>query len=276
MNISRDELKKVLTQIRENDYKVPEGMKPYELTLVMLEHLGDIDMELRDRLIYAVIFKWSVGGVYTKEQLKQMMAIIVDDKHLFHGIGEMGTDSVFMRAFSVLLAAIGIYLHRQDAYLTPGELRNIKDSIIDYMDREKDVRGYVEVGGWAHSAAHSADTVDELAQCEELGREELLQILQAVQKKVCIDYHAYICLEDERLSVAVNSLINRNVLSEAEVAEWIRSFGDIKVEKIMPQRFYLISNMRNFLNSLFYRLPEGKYDTIRTAISETILKVRPF
>lgn len=276
MNISRDELKKVLTQIRENDYKVPEGIEPYELTLVMLEHLGDIDMELRDRLIYAVIFKWSVGGIYTKEQLKQTMAIILDDRHLFCGIGEMGTDSVFMRAFSILLAAIGIYLHRQEGCFTPEELKKIKDRIIDYMDREKDVRGYVEVGGWAHSTAHSADTVDELAQCEELEREELLQILQAIQKKVCIDYHAYICLEDERLSIAVNSLISRDILSEAEIAEWIRSFEDIKIEKIMPQRFYLISNMRNFLNSLFYRLSESKYDTIKIAISETILKVRPF
>lgn len=274
--MNKEELRAKLKEIMDNDCKVPEGYDPYALALVMLEHLGDVDPELRDNLIYSTLAKWVTKKVFSKEQLKELMQSLLDEKHLYYKLGEQNTDSVFMRAFSVLILACIVYTHREDPLLTIEELKEVKSKIIGYMNQEKDVRGYVDIGGWAHTAAHTADAIDEVALCEELGREDLLEILEAIKQKVSIAYYAYNCYEDERLSIATNSLISRNVLSEEEVSAWVRSFAEFDKKVIYPNHYYLLSNMRNYLNSLYYRLPKDQYATIKSAISETILAIRRF
>ena len=46
--MEKQELKELLKSIKENDYKVPQGVNPYELSLLMMDYIGDIDSELRD------------------------------------------------------------------------------------------------------------------------------------------------------------------------------------------------------------------------------------
>lgn len=276
MLIRREELKEKLKAIKGDEFKIPERVSAYEMSLAMMEYLGDVNEELRDDLVYSVLSRWIINGVFNKEQLKQILATILDDKHLFYKIGEKDTNSVFMRAFSVLITASIIYIHRVDSFLDYEELLAVKNKVIKYMEDEKDVRGYVAEGGWAHTAAHSSDTLDELCLCKEFGREELLEILKAIKYKVSIDYHAYICYEDERLAYATNSLISRNLLTVEEISEWIKSFVEYDKNIEFPNQYYLISNIRNYLNSLYYRLPKDKYIEIKETISDTILLIRRF
>lgn len=274
--MNREELKERLHAIIGDEFKVPEKVDAFEMTLAMMEYLGDSDSELRDDLVYSVLSRWVINGVFNKEQLKQILATIFDDKHLFYKIGEKDTNSVFMRAFSVLIVASLVYRHREDSFLGYEELIAIKNKVIKYMEDEKDVRGYVIEGGWAHTAAHSSDALDELCLCKEFGREELLEILKAIKFKVSIDYHAYICYEDERLAYATNSLISRNLLTEEELSEWIKSFAEYDKQTTFPNHFYFISNIRNYLNSLYYRLRNNQYKIIKEAISGTIIRIRRF
>lgn len=276
MLIDKAELKETLKIISNNDFKAPEGVDPFDLAINMIDYLGDIDAELRDDLIYSTLSSWIIKGCLSKEQLKQVLGIILDEKHLFYRIGEKDTESVFMRAFSVLIVATIVYAHRQDKFLNKEELADVKDKVIKYMAEEKDVRGYVDEGGWAHTTAHSSDALDELALCEEFGCKELLDILKAIKSKVAIDYHAYICYEDERLAYATNSLISRNLLTEDEISEWVKSFTEYGKKAAIPNHFYLITNIRNFLSSLYYRLPKDEYISIKGAISDTILSIRRF
>jgi hypothetical protein len=274
--MNKEELKERLHAIKANEFKILESMNAFDMAIAMLEYLGDSDSELRDDLIYSTLGRWITTGVFNKEQLKQILAAILDDKHLFYKIGEKDTNSVFMRAFSVLIVASIVYVHREDSFLEYEELINVKNKVIKYMEEEKDVRDYVIEGGWAHTTAHSSDTLDELSLCKEFGREELLEILKAIKLKVSISDHAYICYEDERLAYATNSLISRNLLTEEEVSEWIKSFLEYDKKIDFPNHYYLITNIRNYLNSLYYRLPIDQYQTIKEAISETILVIRRF
>ena len=276
MLIRREELKEKLKAIKGDEFKVPERVNAFELALVMMEYLGDSDSELRDDLVYSVLSNWVINGVFSKEQLKQILASTLDEKHLFYKIGEKDTNSVFMRAFSVLIVASIIYVHRADGFLNYEELIHVKNSVIKFMEEEKDVRGYVVEGGWAHTAAHSSDALDELGLCEEFGREELMEILKAIKDKVSIDCYAYICYEDERLAFATNSLISRNLLTKEELSEWVKSFLEYDKKIDFPNHYYLISNIKNYLNSLYYRLPKEQYKTIKEAIGSTVLSIRRF
>lgn len=274
--MNREELKERLYAIKGDEFKVPESVNAFDLAIAMMEYLGDSDSELRDDLVYSILGRWVTTGIFSKVQLKQIQDTVLDDKHLFYKIGEKDTNSVFMRAFSVLIVASLVYAHREDSFLDYKELIAVKNKIIKYMEEEKDVRGYVIEGGWAHTAAHSSDTLDELSLCKEFGREELLEILKAIKLKVSINDHAYICYEDERLAYATNSLISRNLLTEEEISGWIKSFLEYDKKIDFPNHYYLISNIRNYLNSLYYRLPIDQYQTIKEAISETILLIRRF
>ncbi|WP_138206061.1 hypothetical protein [Haloimpatiens lingqiaonensis] len=61
--MEKQALKELLKSIKNNDYAVPEGVNPYELSLVMMENIGDIDSELRDDLILYNLFKWINEGI---------------------------------------------------------------------------------------------------------------------------------------------------------------------------------------------------------------------
>jgi hypothetical protein len=276
MVINKTEIMERLKEIRNNDFKVPEGMDAFEMALAMTEYLGDTDAELRDDLVYSILGRWVTHGLFSGHQLKQLLEIILDEKHLFYKIGEKDTDSVFMRAFSVLIVAGIIYAHREACFLNSEELKDVKNKVIKYMKEEKDLRGYVAEGGWAHTTAHSSDTLDELALCKEFGIEELLEILKAIKNKISVDSHAYICYEDERMAYATNSLISRNLLTEEEISEWIKSFSDFDKNIAFPNQLYLNTNIRNYLNSLYYRLPKNQYPIIKEAISDTILLIRRY
>ncbi|MDF2531041.1 MAG: hypothetical protein K0Q65_622 [Clostridia bacterium] len=276
MTMNRLELIEELKSIKNNDFKVPEGGNPFEMALAMTDYLGDTDAELRDDLIYSTLGRWVTHGIFSGEQLKQLLKIILDEKHLFYGIGEKDTDSVFMRAFSILIVASIVYVHREAGFLSSEELKGVKNKVIQYMQEEKDLRGYVVEGGWAHTTAHSSDTLDELALCKEFGIVELLEILKAIKNKISVDSYAYICYEDERMAYATNSLITRNLLTEEEISEWIKSFSDFDKNIAFPYQLYLNTNIRNYLNSLYYRLPKDQYKTIKEAISDTILLIRRY
>jgi hypothetical protein len=92
------------------------------------------------------------------------------------------------------------------------------------MLNETDVRGYVEVKGWAHSAAHTADALDELVQCLCFNKTDLIDILDSIKAKVRIGYYVYVDEESERMVTVVESSFNRKQLSSSEIIEWLQGF----------------------------------------------------
>lgn len=92
------------------------------------------------------------------------------------------------------------------------------------MFDERDVRGYVEVKGWDHSAAHTADALDELVQCICFNKIDLLDVLNSIKAKICIGYYVYVDEESERMVTVVVNSFNRKILSDLEMIEWLQGF----------------------------------------------------
>lgn len=274
--MERTALKEILTEIKENDYKVLEGIKPFDLSLDMMKYIGDIDGELRDRLIYSILFTWMIGDVLTSEEVHQLLNIALDDKYLLYGIGNMD-DSVFTRTFSVLVIAVAIYRHRNDSYLSKEEVNKALDKVLKFYNDDIDVRGYIGPKGWAHGAAHGADAIDELARCEEIGYEGLKSILDVIYKKVNINYYSYVHQEDERMVTPVSAVIERKVIKEEEIIEWINSFKNITYQNKYPEDMILRVNGKNFLRSLYFRLiRDAQYDGIVKVIREVLDEISGF
>ncbi|PFK47750.1 hypothetical protein COI93_00680 [Bacillus cereus] len=271
----QQELKQELQQIKNNNYAVPEDVDAYPYAQWMLDSIGSPDADLRDDLIYSTIERWITGEVFRQKELRGLLLQTLSPDYLFYKIGEKGTDSVFKRAFSILIPPLILSVHEKEAFLSEEQLYSVAEQVFEYVYLEQDVRGYVEGKGWAHSTAHAADALNALARTIR-NREFSHAILAAVRHKVRLHDYVYINFEDERLVTAVMSVWNQNILTEEEWNKWLHSFTIIE-EAPASQNDILVQNIRSFLRSLYFRALEQEGNSSFTiAIRETLKKWHRF
>ncbi|HDX9588004.1 TPA: DUF2785 domain-containing protein [Bacillus pseudomycoides] len=269
------ELKQELQQIKKNNYVVPEDVDAFPYAQWMMDYIGSTDAELRDELIYSTLERWITGEVFRQKELRGLLLQALSPDYLFYRMGEKGTDSVFKRAFSILIPPLILSVHEKEPFLSEEQLYSVAEQVLEYVYLEQDVRGYVDGMGWAHSTAHAADALDALARTIR-NHEFSHAILTVVRHKVRLHDYIYINFEDERLVTAVMSLWNQNILSQEEWNNWLHSFTIIE-DAPASQNDILVQNIRTFLRSLYFRALEQEGNSgFTVAILETLQKWHRF
>ncbi len=273
------QLKEKLQVFAENKFLLSENEDLSKIIPEMLNHIGSTDSYLRDDLIYSAFGTWVLRyNAINQEQLRNLLPIILDEQHMLYNISEQNTDSVFRRSFSVLLLPLLLISHRSQPFLTVPEIYQIKEKLLYYLENEKDRRGFVSEKGWAHAIAHAADALDDLAQCSELNKSDLAEILEVIRNVICIIDTGYIHSEDERIATAVIAIIKRQLLSDTEIIQWVQGFSDRTLSiKSTPEKHIIRANVKNFLQSLYFRLQwEQVTNNFDTPINQTLQKINPF
>ncbi|MGD8192161.1 DUF2785 domain-containing protein [Brevibacillus ginsengisoli] len=261
-------LKEQLISIQQNNYQAPPHI--FEWVIQMVAQIGSLDDELRDDLIYSILSQWIQDGVLTDEELSRLVSIILDDQHLFYQIGENGTDSVFTRSFSVLQIPVLLIRHRNQPFLTKEQVHEIKTKVFNYLQAEKDLRGYVEGKGWAHAVAHGADALAELAQANELEKEDLHTILKLVRSTVTTPQSMYTDEEDERMVKVAIRVWQRNLVTPEEMNAWVRSLADLEGSGYTLRIRQV--NTKSFLRSLYFRVKLVGVDGLYELPIEEVLR----
>jgi hypothetical protein len=273
-------LREVLPAIIESEYKMPASPTPFEIAQAMLAHIGDPDPHLRDELIYPVLAKWiEAGNVFSAAEMCQIVATLIDDDHLFSGIGEKDTDSVFRRSFSALQLPVSLIAHNKNAFLSHDDVMAVKAALLRYLATEQDKRGYAGDKGWAHAVAHTADALDDLCQCSELTADDLIDLLNAARDVMGVGTLVYNCEEDERMAYAVNTLLQQGKVGTTDVVAWLKSCVALLKDgrKEMPAFLFRNQNMKQFLRSLYFRTESSDLDpAIHTALAEAVRAARRF
>jgi hypothetical protein len=247
-------LKTRLQAIAEADYAVPTRLELLPLVLAMGIHIGSPDPELRDALIYTTLATWIERGVFERKELNEILRVKLNEQHLFQGLGEQGTDTVFMRAFSMLVVALVLGVHRRAPFLPNEEIQVIKRKALRYLAGERDRRGYVPGKGWAHAVAHAADALAELAQCDALDTADLQDLLDAIQVAVAAPETVYTHEEDERLATAVVHIWQREETAETAVVAWLAAFIPVETDRLrLPEGYRRFVNVKTFLRTLTFR-----------------------
>lgn len=273
------QLKEKLQVFAQNNFLLSADDDVSEIVPDMLNHIGSTDSYLRDDLIYSAFDNWILEfNAINPELLCGILSEILNEQHMLYNIGEQGTDSVFRRSFSVLVLPLLLSAHLSQPYLTSPEIQQIKEKLLYFVANEKDRRGFVSGKGWAHSIAHAADALGDLAECSELNKTDLAEILGAIHNVICIEDTGYIYGEDERNVTAAIAVFKRELLSEIEIAEWIQSFSESMLSvKSMPEKHIIRSNVKNFLQSLYFRLQwEQVTNKFDTPINQALQKINPF
>ncbi|MCP8967552.1 DUF2785 domain-containing protein [Ectobacillus ponti] len=249
------ELREELLQIRDNEYTVPADTDAYPYAQLLLECLGSADAELRDKLAYTTLAKWILRGEFRHKELRGLLLQALSPNGLFFQIGEAGTDSVFKRAFSVLVVPLALRVHERDPFLSEEQLESTAEQVIEYIYLEQDVRGYVPGKGWAHSVAHTADALAALARTLPDGS-LMPAMLDAILYAVSRDDLIYAHGEDERLASAVLALRQADALADDQWKAWLLEFAVLETDWF-PERDYIILNRKLLLRSLYFRADEG-------------------
>jgi len=266
------ELKLRLREIADDDYNPPTRPEIYPLVLAMGNHISSTDPVLRDELIFSTLATWIWEDVFEHQDLNEILKVVMNDEHLFLGLGEPYSDTVFTRSFSMLITRYILNAHVRHPFLPDYELKVIKSKILRYMANEKDFRGYVPVKGWAHAVAHTADTIEELVQCDTFEANDLIEILEATYKIISNNTTVYICEEDERLVTAVLASWGREEVTDEIAIQWLEKFipaADSRWE--LPEGYRKFINSKNFLRSLFFRMQTVELaESVQNAISNAM------
>lgn len=270
LNDTREQLIKDLQRIEENDYELRSGEQLRDYVKLMLEYIGDPQPKLRDDLIYSAFYKWiNEKQWFSDAELRELLLILLDEQHLFYHIGSKEDQAVFTRTFSVLIVALILQRHREQAFLDSAEFTNVKEALIRYYEEEQDLRGFMPEEGWAHAAAHGADALDELVLCSESDAAIREEVLAVIQRMLYNDQHIFSDEEDERIATIVATMIDHHLLPQQSIVDWIRNLEQCGGWPRSRGQYVSRVNTKNFVRSLYFRLLPLKNNP---AMVEALLK----
>ncbi len=244
--------------LSRKDFQIPEGYTHSNLTEILFSYLASTDPDLRDEIAYTVYANWLKREMYSREELKSHVEKLLSN--LDKGIGETGSDTVFLRTFSILLLAEIVHNDNKKAILEEEQVKRILEKGLWYLEAEQDPRGYVTIKGWAHALAHTADLLLVLALNRNIDGADLSKILSAISTKmVHSTAHVYIHGEDERLASAILEILRRDLISLEQVESWAKSFTapdgkDWRGAYLDEERNHAFQNTRNLLRSVYLAL----------------------
>lgn len=237
----------------------------------MLQIIGTSDDELRDKLNYRVFIELLSAGHWTREQMTEITKTLVDDAYLFAAIGSSGDDSVFTRSFSALWLAGLLQVDRQIRFLSDEQATAVLQAVVPYIQKERDVRGFVEGKGWAHSMAHGSDLAV-AAISHPLFTVQLAPVILQGLKEAMWKGAVFVDDEDERFVQVVEALV-RAEFPEEVLVEWVEQLFD-KLDRHLyevgynPAFFAARTNTMHFMKTLYFALKfSNHYQQLRGVCS---------
>ena len=255
-------LKKLLIDLENVAIKSFDNEQVDSLLAEMLKQIGTNDGELRDRLIYGTFCRLLDEKLLSREVTLDVLEKCLSVEGLFYKIGESECVSVFTRSFSSLFVAAILYDEATNTLLDEEQYSVVLDNILQYMDKEQDIRGYVEDCGWAHAIAHGADALGCLASHPRATNLDRMRILGAI--KLCLlKGGTYTNNEESRLArIVITSL--KEGLEEAKVLLWLDELLNeigrsqptpyIRITGKAAAYFWHVANAMNFMKALYFRL----------------------
>ncbi|QDQ02922.1 DUF2785 domain-containing protein [Lysinibacillus fusiformis] len=256
ISIEEQDLKKILSAIKTGNRSWQEE-DTYLLVTSMIKHIGSVDSELRDELIYSSFYDLILEkNQLEHELLMELLEYCINDL-LFKGIGENETDTVFTRSFTSLLISLILTRDNEDHFLSKQSVYKTKAKCIEYLSSEKDMRGYVPEKGWAHSVAHAADMIDALVKNPKISRASYVEILEPLWRTIFQSKTVFIHDEDERLLVPIVEMLD-NGLEIQKVEKLLQNVPmELKNQKVqLDEEHYrfLMFNCKTFLKSFYIKM----------------------
>ena len=258
----------------DSNFEIPSGRDLALVTRDLLPLLGSTDSRLREGSL-EILGHWGEAGRYTDVELRAIGERMASNISL--GLGESGTESVFLRSFSALILEMVIQTDDvrnlgagagREPFLSRDEALEWSEAALAAFASEEDGRGFVDGRGWAHALAHKADLLGTLARGRHLDAPRLERVLAAIADRLARPAEIILAFEEEYRLVrtAVHVLLRNEVQSEL-LHSWIEALSRMPDGKTWGTVLGLHEcdqagnrarvNVRNFLRSLYFVLLWG-------------------
>jgi hypothetical protein len=268
--------------LRESNFTVPAGQTPVALLRQMNAIVGSTDPFLRDNVAYEAAARWIyTTGLLSANEQREMLAMWTNN--LQTGLGEASGDAAFRRSFSALNLSVLAARENAAPFLSQDEFDKFLATMLDYLSRERDTRGYDATRGWIHAAAHTADVLKFLARSAKLTTAAQSRVLAAIDEKCRTFDGVFQWGEDARLAQVVVSLAKRGDFDKPAFDAWLGAVRTRRTQlwahapAIDPADFARVQNLTLVLRSAYVSLsidPVPATEPARAALLEALRALR--
>lgn len=264
-------MKEHIQAIIDGGFEAPSAKDLVDITAQLRDGLASTDPTVREGSM-EVLWHWGQAGIYSNEQLVSLGQEMADNLSI--GLGDLESDRVFLRAFSALILAMVIVIDQRcelgqfegrASFLRKQQVLDWLAAALSCLEEEKDLRGFTEDYGWAHSVAHVSDALGDFARSRHLDTPQLERILQAIAHKIiepCDTIYAF--GEDSRFGRSARDVFLRNQVSMDYLVKWLDTIahapdgGDwsavLGLESCDIRGNNARMNARSFLYGLYFQL----------------------
>ena len=202
-----------------NEYRISDKSNAMALMRTLVTFSSSSDPEMRDTIGYETFWRWvHLSGSFTALELDEVRASLT--KNVLAGVGEQDTDSVFGRSFALLFLKELAIADLKTPFLTDATFAELLSLSCESLAKERDLRGFVALKGWAHQTAHAADLLKALARNPRLLTEQARTIANAVVERARASNTAWSWGEDARLGAVLATLASRGDVSIVLFENW--------------------------------------------------------
>lgn len=212
--------------LAKSGFVLPPGVRAVVVLIEMNTLLGSPDPVLRDEVAYSAAARWILrDSIVDVADLRRLLALWTSN--LDDGLGDAGDDRTLKRSFSALCLSVAAARHATTAVFTDEEAQRLTERLVDYLDRERDLRGLDPGLGWIHATAHAADALKFLARGRGWSPATLGRVLQVTRGKILEHDGVFIWGEAERLAAMLHAAVRRPDAELARLAPWLEQWeGD--------------------------------------------------
>jgi len=223
----------------------------------LLEHIGDLNGDIRDRIVYGSFCHGFLDNNFSTEQMKMIANYVTENELLFLNIDENNNSHIFTRTFTALLGSLLLHKDKQHPFLTSLQRQKWLEWAITYLTVEKDWRGFINEHGWAHSIAHGSDLLAEAVSHPSFSADQLKRSLLTVKSILNRQTGPFENDEEERLAMIILSHSNsskRNFKDTLDFLEQLNTSLWTQYQDTEGSRtsYYQISSWKRILMTLYF------------------------
>ena len=269
--------------LAKGGFAIPDGQRAIDLLVEMNPLLASTDPVLRDDVAFTAAERWIRGKRLSPDDLRILLKQWT--QNLDDGLGTAPDDRVFKRSFSALCLSLIAAADLSAPFLQPAEVQGFFDRMLDYFQRERDLRGFDRERGWMHTVAHTADTLKFLSRNPKLAAGADTRLLAAVRAKIDASDTVFAWGENDRMALALQSAVRRAdadpAALEAWTTAWIAARKDLWANgpHVDPKKFAIVENGSQVMRSLVAALameakPTPTGESARQAILTALSRMR--
>lgn len=206
--------------LAKRGFALPAGETATGVLVEMQPLLASSDPRLRDDVAYTAAEKWILRDrVIPPADLRRLTRLWRDGLEV--GLGVAGDDRIYGRTFSALCLSLVAARDVATPFLTGEESRALLEHLLDYLSRERDLRGFDPVHGWMHAVAHTADGFKFLARGRHWLPSDLARLLAVVDAVNERHGAVFVWGEAERVGAALHAAVRRPDADAAAFDAWL-------------------------------------------------------